>query len=135
MPSQTRVDADPRDSAAAGRRLRKLLSYYRPHIPLLVADLACAILVAGTALFLPISASYITRELADLSDVAAVLDQIYLAGAAMLALLAVQVLSTLFVDYQGHMMGSKMERAKRTELFEHYQKLSFSFYDRQRVGQ
>ena len=135
MPSQTRVDADPRDSAAAGRRLRKLLSYYRPQIPLLVADLACAILVAGTALFLPISASYITRELADLSDVAAVLDQIYLAGAAMLALLAVQVLSTLFVDYQGHMMGSKMERAMRTELFEHYQKLSFSFYDRQRVGQ
>jgi len=140
MPSQTpgvstKVDAEPRDPAAAGRRLRKLLSYYRPHIPLLVADLACAILVAGTALFLPISASYITRQLADLSDVPAVLDQIYLAGAAMLVLLAVQVLSTLFVDYQGHMMGSRMERAMRTELFEHYQKLSFSFYDRQRVGQ
>ena len=92
MPSQTpgvstKVAAEPRDPAAAGRRLRKLLSYYRPHIPLLVADLACAILVAGTALFLPISASYITRQLADLSDVPAVLDQIYLAGAAMLALL------------------------------------------------
>ena len=140
MPSQTpgvstKVDAAPRDPAVVGRRLRKLLSYYRPHIPLLVADLACAVIVAATALFLPISASYITRELADLSDVPAVLDQIYLAGAAMLALLAVQALSTLFVDYQGHMMGAKMERAMRGELFEHYQKLSFSFYDRQRVGQ
>lgn len=140
MPSQTpsvltKVDTDPRDPAVARRRLRKLLSYYRPHIPLLVADLACAILVAATALFLPISASYITRQLSDLSDVTVVLNQIYLAGAAMLALLVVQALSNLFVDYQGHMMGAKMERAMRTHLFEHLQKLSFSFYDRQRVGQ
>ena len=140
MPSQTpgvstKVDAEPRDPAAAARRLRKLLSYYRPHIPLLVADLACAILVAGTALFLPISASYITRQLADLSDVPAVLNQIYLAGGLMLVLLAVQALCTLFVDYQGHMMGAKIERAMRTHLFEHLQKLSFSFHDRQRVGQ
>ena len=131
----TQVGADPRDPSAAGRRLFKLLSYYRPHIPLLVADLACAILVAATALFLPISASYITRQLGDLSDVPAVMGQIYLIGAIMLTLLTVQALCTLFVDYQGHVMGTKMERAMRTELFEHYQKLSFSFYDRQRVGQ
>ncbi len=135
MPSQTRVDADPRDTTSAGRRLRKLLSYYRPHIPLLVGDLACAILVAATALVLPISASYITRQLNDISDVALVLDQIYLAGGLMLALLAVQALCTLFVDYQGHVMGTKMESAMRRELFEHCQKLPFSFYDRQRVGQ
>jgi ATP-binding cassette subfamily B protein len=140
MPSQTRPspatgDADPRDPAVAARRLRKLLSYYRPHIPLLVADLACAILVAVTALFLPISASYITRQLNDLSDVTAVLNQIYLAGGLMLGLLAIQALCTLFVDYQGHVMGTKMESAMRQELFEHCQKLSFSFYDRQRVGQ
>ena len=135
MPSQTRVDADPRDTKSAGRRLRKLLSYYRPHIPLLVADLACAVLVAATALVLPISASYVTRQLNDLSDVVLVLNQIYLAGGLMLALLAVQALCTLFVDYQGHVMGTKMESAMRRELFEHCQKLSFSFYDRQRVGQ
>ena len=140
MPSRTpgaptKVDANPRSRAAARARLRKLLAYYRPHIPLLVADLICAVIVAATALALPISASYITRQLSDLSDIAAVMGQIYLAGAAMLALLVVQALSTLFVDYQGHMMGAKMERAMRRELFEHYQKLSFSFYDRQRVGQ
>jgi ATP-binding cassette, subfamily B, bacterial len=140
MPSQTqgvltKVDADRRDPTIARRRLFKLLSYYRPHIPLLVADLACAILVAATALVLPISASYITRQLTDLSDVGAVLNQIYLVGGLMLGLLAVQALCTLFVDYQGHVMGTKMERAMRTDLFEHYQKLSFSFYDRQRVGQ
>ena len=140
MPSQTQgispqVDADPRVPKSAGRRLRKFLSYYQPHIPLLVADLACAILVAATALFLPISASYVTRQLNDLSDIPAVMGKIYLVGSIMLSLLVVQALSTIFVDYQGHMMGAKMERAMRRELFEHYQTLSFGFYDRQRVGQ
>ena len=140
MPSQTQgispqVDADPRVPKSAGRRLRKFLSYYQPHIPLLVADLACAILVAATALFLPISASYVTRQLNDLSDIPAVMGKIYLVGSIMLSLLVVQALSTIFVDYQGHMMGAKMERAMRRELFEHYQTLSFGFYDRQRIGQ
>jgi ATP-binding cassette subfamily B protein len=53
----------------------------------------------------------------------------------MLALVAVQAASTLFVDYQGHVMGAKMESALRRDVFEHCQKLSFGFYDRQRVGQ
>jgi ABC-type multidrug transport system fused ATPase/permease subunit len=53
----------------------------------------------------------------------------------MLALVAIQTVCTLFVDYQGHVMGAKMERDMRRELLEHYQRLSFSFYDRQRTGQ
>ena len=53
----------------------------------------------------------------------------------MLALLAIHVGCRLFVDFQGHMMGAFMERDMRRELFEHYQKLSFRFYDEQRTGQ
>jgi ATP-binding cassette subfamily B protein len=53
----------------------------------------------------------------------------------MLALVALQALCTVFVDYQGHVMGAKIEGAMRRELFEHLQKLSFGFYDRERVGQ
>jgi ATP-binding cassette, subfamily B, bacterial len=102
---------------------------------LLVADLACACLVAATALALPLCANYITRNLVDLPLGGGALSHIALAGAVMLALLAAQALSTLFVDYQGHVMGAKMEGALRKEVFEHCQKLSFSFYDRERVGQ
>lgn len=53
----------------------------------------------------------------------------------MLGLLGVQLLAIYFVDYQGHMMGAHIEAAVRKELFDHCQKLSFSFYDRSRVGQ
>lgn len=120
---------------AAAARARKFLSYYRPHVPLLIADVGCALLVSVTALFLPLCANHVTKRLAPFSDAPDTLAQIYAMGGVMLALLAVQALCTLFVDYQGHVMGAKMEGALRKEFFEHCQKLSFSFYDRQRVGQ
>ncbi len=126
---------DRADQALARRRIRKFLSYYRPHGPLLAADLACAVLVSATALFVPLCANYVTKRLVELPDAPAALEQIYLAGGVMLALVAVQVLATIFVDYQGHVMGAKMESALRKEVFEHCQKLSFSFYDKHRVGQ
>ena len=135
-PARLGSDSDrPLDRDARRRRWSKFLSYYRPHIPLLCADLACALLVSLTAVFLPLCANFITRKLLTLTDRAQALDQIYAMGAVMLALLAVQALSNLFVDYQGHMMGAKMEAALRREVFDHCQKLSFSFFDRQRVGQ
>jgi len=116
-------------------RWRKFLSYYRPHLGLLTADLACAVLVSATALALPLLANYVVKRLAAGGHAPSLMGEIWLVGAAMLALLAVQALSTLFVDYQGHVMGAKMEGALRQELFEHYQSLSFGFYDGQRVGQ
>ena len=115
-------------------RLKKFLSYYKPYWGLFVADLLCALLVSATALALPLCVRYITKTLLE-STAPNVLPQIYGVGAVMLALLAVHVLSNAFVDYQGHMMGALMERDMRAELFEHYQRLSFRFYDEQRTGQ
>src|SRR5580700_9895435 len=116
-------------------RWRKFLSYYRPHIGLLIADLACAVLIAATALALPLCANFVVKRLTLAGAHPAALGDIYVMGGAMLALLAAQALGTLFVDYQGHVMGAKMEGALRQELFEHFQSLSFGFYDGQRVGQ
>jgi ATP-binding cassette subfamily B protein len=56
-------------------------------------------------------------------------------GAIMLVLVIIHTACNLFVDYRGHMMGALMESDMRRELFEHYQKLSFRFYDEQRTGQ
>lgn len=117
------------------RRLRKFLSYYRPHRPMLAADVGCAVIVAGAALALPVCAGWITRRLQGLDASPEAIAPILVMGAAMLGLLALQALATLFVDYQGHMMGAKIESRMRQELFEHLQTLSFGFYDRERVGQ
>jgi ATP-binding cassette subfamily B protein len=127
---QTDADRERRRS-----RWRKFLSYYRPHLPLLLADLFCAILVAGTAIALPLCANYVTRYLLTLTDTPQALNEILVIGAAMLVILAVQSVAIFFVDYQGHVMGARIEAAVRQELFEHCQKLSFSFHDTQRTGQ
>jgi ATP-binding cassette subfamily B protein len=53
----------------------------------------------------------------------------------MLVLLVAQIACGFFVDYRGHAMGAMMESDLRSELFAHYQNLSFPFYDGQKTGQ
>ena len=115
-------------------RLKKFLSYYKPYVGLFTADMACAFIVSAATLLFPLLTSYITKNLLGGSTPDS-LNQIYLLGAAMLVLVVIHTLCNTFVDYQGHMMGTLMERDMRAELFDHYQKLSFSFYDEHRTGQ
>ncbi|WP_341487898.1 ABC transporter ATP-binding protein [Pararhizobium sp. A13] len=116
-------------------RAQCFISYYRPHLPLLFADLLCAVLVAATAVAMPLIANHIVSRLPDLAEAPDALHQILALGGVMLGVFLVQAFATYFVDYQGHVMGAKIEAQVRKELFEHCQKLSFSFYDRQRTGQ
>lgn len=114
-------------------RKKKFLSYYKPYLGLFCADMACAMIVSAITLALPLCIRYITKILeANTPDA---LSQIYTMGAVMLALVALYTACHAFIDYQGHVMGALMEGDMRNELFEHYQKLSFNFYDEQRTGQ
>ncbi len=63
------------------------------------------------------------------------LNQIYAMSAILFALVIVHTICNVFVSYRGHVMGALMERDMRSELFDHYQKLSFNFYDEQKIGQ
>ncbi|NEH56493.1 ATP-binding cassette domain-containing protein [Rhizobium leguminosarum] len=135
FPRFSRDDANAADRERRWSRMRKFLSYYRPHLPLLLADLLCAILVAGTAVALPLCANVVTSRLLALPDAPQAFAHILAMGGVMLAVLAVQIIAIFFVDYRGHVMGARIEATVRQELFEHCQKLSFSFYDRQRTGQ
>ncbi|MBY5313091.1 ATP-binding cassette domain-containing protein [Rhizobium leguminosarum] len=135
FPRFFRDAANAADRERRWSRMRKFLSYYRPHLPLLLADLLCAILVAGTAVALPLCANIVTSRLLALPDAPQAFANILAMGGVMLAVLAVQIVAIFFVDYRGHVMGARIEATVRQELFEHCQKLSFSFYDRQRTGQ
>ncbi len=113
-------------------RTKKFFSYYKPYLGLLLLDLLCTFVVSLTALLLPLCAGYITGTLLRNN---APLEQIYQVGWLMLGLGIVYVLCNAFVDYQGHMMGTRMEADMRRELFAHYQKLSHRFFDSQKTGQ
>lgn len=91
-------------------------------------------MVAAITLTLPLGARCITKNILE-GGASNALVQTYTVGGLMLALIVIHALCNMFVDYQGHMMGARMERDMRSELFDHYQSLSFGFYDDQRVGQ
>ena len=115
-------------------RSKKFLSYYKPYLGLFISVLFCAFIVAGITLLLPLCVRYITKNILE-SNPPDALAQIFRMGALMLGLVILHTLCNYYVDYRGHAMGAMMESDMRSELFEHYQKLSFSFYDEQRTGQ
>ncbi len=96
--------------------------------------MACAFLASAATLAIPLCVRYITTHLLQVGSVDA-LHQIYLMGTLMLGLVAIFALCRVFTDYKGHIMGAMMERDMRSELFSHYQKLSFKFYDDHKTGQ
>ena len=115
-------------------RIKKFLSYYKPYLGLFISVMLCAFVVAAIALLFPLIIRYITKDVLE-GHMPDALAHIYQMGALMLALIAVQTACNFFVDYRGHAMGAMMESDLRTELFDHYQKLSFRFYDEQKTGQ
>ncbi len=115
-------------------RKAKFLSYYKPYLGLFYADMACAVVVSAITLALPLCIRYITQNLLAPGTPQA-LSQIYMMGAVMVALVLTFTACNAFINYKGHLMGAKMEADMRNELFEHYQKLSFNFYDEHRTGQ
>ena len=114
-------------------RSKKFLSYYRPYLKLFLADRFCAMIAAGISLVFPIIIRYITGTV--LVDNNFEISLIYKLGVLMIVLVVIEYLCNYFVAYKGHVMGVYMERDLRNELFQHYQKLSFSFYDEEKTGQ
>ena len=115
-----------------GQKLRKLASYYRPYMPLFLADMFFAIVGAAVTLAIPLIVRYITNQVIILEPQAA-LDKITMLGLLMLVLVVIECFCNYFIANYG--MGAKIEYDMRAEIFEHYQKLSFSFFNNQKVGQ
>ena len=116
-------------------RMKKLISYYKPYKGLFFADMFFALLAAGISLVYPMIVRYITNDVLvnyEMSEATPIIIKLLL---AMLGLALLEFISTFFISYQGHIMGAKMEYDMRNDLFEHYQKLSFNFYDNQKTGQ
>jgi ATP-binding cassette subfamily B protein len=115
-------------------RTKKFLSYYKPYLGLFLSVMMSAVLVAGIALILPLCARYITKNILEGNSPNA-LSQVLTVGAFMVLLVIIHTACNFYVAYRGHSMGAMMETDLRTELFDHYQKLSFRFYDDQKTGE
>lgn len=115
-------------------RRKKFLSFFKPYKGLLAADLASALFATAAALLIPLCTRYIIDGvLAEPGPDAAA--QILWIGAFMAALILTRALCAFFNDSMGHIMGARMERDMRAELFGHMQKLPLRFFDEHKTGE
>lgn len=113
---------------------KKFLSYYKPYKKIFAADMFFACMGAAVTLIIPLIIRYITNNVI-YREASESLHTILILTLIMAALIVLECYCNYFIAYYGHIMGAKMEYNMRNEIFAHYQKLSFSFYDNQKVGQ
>ena len=114
--------------------LKKFIHYYGPYKAVFFLDLICATIISLIDLAYPQILRTCTNTLFTKSS-SSILSALLPIAAGLLIMYLIQSLCKYYVSYQGHMMGAYMERDMRQQLFDHYEKLSFSYYDQNNSGQ
>ena len=114
--------------------IKKFIHYYGPYKAVFFIDLICAAVISLVDLAYPQILRTMTKTLFT-QDKDMILHALPVIAASLFVMYIVQSLCKYYVTCQGHMMGAKMERDMRRELFDHYQELSFSYYSRNNSGQ
>lgn len=114
--------------------LRKFISYYAPYKTVFFIDLICAAFISLADLAYPQILRTMTNTVFT-KDSVSILNALPILAIGLLIMYIIQSLCKYYVSYQGHMMGAHMERDMRQQLFDHYEKLSFSYYSRNNSGQ
>ena len=114
--------------------LKRFIQYYAPYKKVFFLDLICAAVISLVDLAFPQILRTLTKTLfTESSDV--ILWALLPITLVLLVMYMIQTGCKYYVSYQGHMMGAYMERDMRQQLFDHYERLSFSYYDQNNSGQ
>ena len=114
--------------------LKKFIQYYAPYKGVFFLDLICAAVISLADLAFPQILRTLTKTLfTESSD--AILRALIPITLVLFVMYVIQAGCKYYVSYQGHMMGAHMERDMRQRLFDHYESLSFSYYDQNNSGQ
>lgn len=110
--------------------LKSFARYYKPHWKLFVLDMVCALIAASCDLMYPvISRNIINTYIPDKN-----LQLIFSWCAALLVIYIIQTIMQYIMQYQGHVVGVRMQADMRRDVFTHLQKLPFSYFDEHKTG-
>lgn len=110
--------------------LKRFLQYYKPHKKLLCMDMTASFLVAIIGIIYPVVTRKMLNELIPNKEY----QMIIFFGITLLLLYVLRMLLRYFIQYQGHMMGVKMQAQMRSDMFNHLENLPYSFYDKHETG-
>ena len=111
--------------------IKRFISYYKPHIGLFALDMFSAVVVALCNLFYPTIAKTIVNGF---SDKTMPLDRLFFAALFLLAVYVVKAFFQYIIGYWGHIVGVRMQRDMRRDLFAKYQRLPISYFDDHKTG-
>ena len=110
--------------------LKRFLSYYKPHIKLLILDMLAALTISLIGMVYPL----VTNKMLNVFIPEKMYGTIVIAGTIVLILYIVRMLLRYFMQYYGHLIGVRMQAQMRRDLFSHLQKLPFRFFDNHETG-
>ena len=110
--------------------LKRFLSYYKPHKFMFALDMLASLVVSITGIFYPM----ITRTMLNDYIPNKMYSSIIIFGCVLLGIYLVRMFLNYFIQYQGHIIGVKMQARMRSDMFLHLQKLPFKFYDNHETG-
>ncbi|OPJ59348.1 ABC transporter ATP-binding protein [Clostridium oryzae] len=116
------------------RILKKFISYYGPYKTLFYADMFCALMLSGIDLVFPLFVRFLQNDVYLMNDKAKIIKYIIYIGIILIAMYIIKYFCQYFITSWGHIMGAKMETDMRKDIFDHLQKLSFSYYDNTNTG-
>lgn len=119
---------------AMKENLKKMISYYKPYKRVFFIDMFFAIMASAIALVIPLVVRYVASNVGKM-DAKDAVKQLIIIAIVVGALILFQCYCNYYIANYGHVMGANIEYDMRAEIFAHFQKMPFSFYDDQKVGQ
>ena len=110
--------------------LKRFASYYKPHMRIFILDMLASLAISLIGIVYPM----ITRKMLNVLIPEREYRLIVIFGIALLALYFVKMLLNYFIQYYGHVMGVRMQAQMRSDMFNHLEKLPYSFYDNNETG-
>lgn len=114
--------------------MKKFIRYYKPYKVIFFLDMICALLISLIDLAFPQILNYLNRTLY-LDTKAAILQSLWILAGGLIIMYGIRSYCRYYVSGKGHIMGARMESDMRQDLFDHYERLSFSYYDRNNTGE
>ena len=114
--------------------LKKFLHYYKPHKAMLIFDLICATVVSLVDISFPQILNVLNKSLFTM-DATVILHTIGFVAIGLIVMYLIKLFCDYFIATWGHIMGSRMESAMRSDLFDKMQRLPFSYYDKNNTGE
>ncbi len=114
--------------------IKKFISYYNPYKHLFFSDMFCALTLSGIDLLFPLVVRYLLNDVYIMEDRSRILHYVLIIGSVLFVLYIIRYFCQYFITSWGHIMGARMESDMRRDIFNHLQKLSFSYYDEHNTG-